>query len=81
MIRCASNALYTGITKNPERRLREHCGESGRGARALRGRGPLQIAWCHPVANRSEASRLEYRIKRMRKHQKEQLVRGGDIDI
>ena len=74
IIRTRSGALYTGISTDVERRFQEH--SSGKGAKALRGKGPLQLVYSQPVANHSEALRLEAKVKKMSKQQKEQLVAG-----
>jgi putative endonuclease len=73
IIRCRDQSLYTGITTDLARRFAEHTG-SGRGAKALRGKAPLRLAWSRKAASRSEASRMEHWIKRMSKEQKEELV-------
>ncbi|MGL6161430.1 GIY-YIG nuclease family protein [Microbulbifer sp.] len=76
LIRTRSGALYTGITRDVERRFAEHASGSPRGAKALRGRGPLTLAFQHAVAERSEALQLEMRIKKWPKEKKEALVAG-----
>jgi putative endonuclease len=63
LIETASGALYTGITTDVQRRLAEHC--AGRGAKALRGKGPLSLVHHEAVGTRSEALRLEAAIKRL----------------
>ena len=78
MIRAHDGSLYTGITKDVERRLAEHKGESVgvfKGAKALRNKWDLEVVFTHEVADRSQASQLEYRIKRLKKARKEALVR------
>jgi putative endonuclease len=72
MIRCADESLYTGITTDVDRRFREHSEGRG-GAKYLRGRGPLQLAWQAAVGDRGTASRLEYRIKRLSAEMKRAL--------
>lgn len=74
LLRCANGDLYTGITTDVERRLARHAGN--RGARRLRGKGPLQLVYSHPVGDRSRALRLEYRVKQLSRAQKEALVAG-----
>jgi len=74
LIRCADGSLYTGISTDVERRFQEHCAGGIRGAKYLRGKGPLQLVYQTTAANRSEASRLEYRIKRLEKADKERLI-------
>nr|WP_284047761.1 GIY-YIG nuclease family protein [Halomonas gemina] len=63
MVETAGGALYTGITTDVTRRLAEH--RAGRGAKALRGKGPLVLCHQEPVGSRSEALRLEARLKRL----------------
>lgn len=75
MVRTAGGALYTGITTDVERRLAEHR-QGGRGARALRGRGPLTLAFVQKVPDRRQALQLEWRIKQLPKSRKEDLVAG-----
>lgn len=75
LIRCRDGHLYTGITTDVGRRLQEHT-QGPRGARFLRGRGPLAVAFQAAVGNRSDALRAEYRVKQLRRVQKEALVCG-----
>ncbi|MBN2346176.1 MAG: GIY-YIG nuclease family protein [Candidatus Aminicenantes bacterium] len=74
LIRCSDNTLYTGISNDVSRRLAEH--RSGRGARYLRGRGTLVLVRKIRVGGRGDALKAERRVKRMKKEQKEKLVRG-----
>lgn len=77
LLRCADGSLYTGISVNVERRLREHANGDGkgRGARSLRGKAPLSLVYCLELTSRSEALKLEYRVKQLTKLDKEQLVK------
>lgn len=73
MLRTREGHLYTGISTDPLRRLQEH--ESGRrGARSLRGRGPLQLVWQEAAADRSSASKREAAVKKLDKATKERLA-------
>lgn len=76
LIRCADNSLYTGIAADVARRFAEHEGGGPRCAKYLRGRGPLTLAFSCAVGDRAAASRAEYRVKRLPKARKEQLLRG-----
>ena len=76
IIRCSNNTLYTGITTDVDRRIQEHQGKDGKGAKYLKGKGPLILAWKTAVADRSHASKLEYNIKQLSKSDKERLVIG-----
>ncbi|WP_312741165.1 GIY-YIG nuclease family protein [Cedecea neteri] len=74
LIRCPDNRLYTGITTDVARRFTQH--QSGKGAKALRGKGVLDLVFSQVVGNRSLALRAEYRIKQLSKAEKERLVAG-----
>lgn len=83
MIRCGDGSLYTGITTDLNRRLEEHQSVASngsnkklKGAKALRGKGPLNLELSYGVEDRSIASKLEYRIKQLSKPEKEKLVSG-----
>ncbi|WP_421132076.1 GIY-YIG nuclease family protein [Alteromonas sp. A079] len=66
--------LYTGITNNPERRIRQHRGEIVGGAKALRGKGPLAFKVIFQVGDKSAAARLEYEVKQLPKTKKLAIV-------
>lgn len=74
MVRSRSGKLYTGISTDPERRFREHCGEGGRGARFFRGDPAEAIVYREPAANRSIASQREAAIKKLRRSEKNALI-------
>lgn len=75
IVRCADGSLYTGIATDVARRFKEH--EAGpRGAKYLRGRGPLTLAFELPVGDRSAASKAEYQVKNLPKSDKELLIAG-----
>ena len=76
LIRPADTALYTGITTDVARRYQQH--QQGKGAKALRGKGELTLAFSAPVGDRSLALRAEYRVKKLTKRQKERLVAEGE---
>ncbi len=77
LVQTDKGMLYTGISTDPKRRLRQHQGELTGGAKALRGKGPLTLIWQHPAPNRSSASRLEYQLKQLKKADKERLIAGA----
>ena len=75
IVRCANGSLYTGIATDVQKRLAEH--EAGsRGARYLRGKGPLDIVFSEVVGNRAQASRLEHRVKQLSRTRKLALIDG-----
>jgi len=81
LLRCGDGTLYTGIATDVSRRLAEHRQGEGRGAKYLRGRGPLRLVLEKAIGSRSLALRVEDRIKRLPKRRKEELVeKRGLID-
>ncbi len=74
LVRCADGSLYTGIATDVDRRFNEH--QTGKGAKYLRGRGPLTLVYRTPAGDRAQALRLEYRVKRLPRCEKERLVNG-----
>ena len=80
LIRNNRNALYCGVTNNVERRFKQH--ESGKGAKALKGKGPLTLEWSCSFENKSMAMKAEYFIKQLTKTKKELLVQKcADIQV
>jgi len=80
LVRTSGGALYTGISTDVDRRFSEHQAGAPKGARALRGKGPLELVFRSPVGDRSRASRLEWQVKQWPRSRKEALVRG-DISL
>jgi putative endonuclease len=75
IVRCADGKLYTGIATDVEKRLAEHVSGS-RGAKYLRGKGPLVVVFSEAVGDRALASQLEYRVKQLSRVQKLDLIEG-----
>ena len=74
ILRCGDGTLYTGITDDVPRRLATH--RAGKGAKYTRGRGPLELVWQEEVPDKSAALRREIEIKRLRRAEKERLIKG-----
>jgi putative endonuclease len=75
IVRCRDGTLYTGITRDVNRRIIEH--NSGRGAKYTRGRGPVELLSSVRVGDRSSALRLELLVKRQPRAKKlETLIAG-----
>ena len=71
MLRCGDGTLYTGITDDVMKRLSVH--RAGKGAKYTRGRGPLELVYTEKLSDKSEALRREYRLKQLKKEEKERL--------
>ena len=76
ILECGDGTLYTGITNDLEMRIRTH--NLGKGAKYTRNRLPVKLKWSEVVENRSEASKLEYKIKKLSRSQKLILFSKGD---
>ena len=60
--KCADNSLYTGITKNIQRRIREHNSDNKLGAKSLRYRRPVVLAYYEVFGTQSAAAKREKSI-------------------
>jgi len=75
ILRCADDSLYTGITTDVERRVKEHNGDIAKaGAKCTRARRPVTLVYQESAANRSAASKRESEIKSLRREQKLALL-------
>jgi len=72
ILRCGDGSLYTGITKDLERRLAQH--RAGRASRYTRSRLPVALVWSREIAAWGDALREEIRIKGLTRLEKEALV-------
>ncbi len=72
ILRLSDGSLYTGITKDVERRIEQH--EEGKGSKYVRSRLPCNLVYIEEMENRSEALRREAEIKKWSKKKKEELV-------
>jgi putative endonuclease len=73
VLRTKQGHLYTGIATDVKRRFEEHA--AGRGAKALRGRGPLELVYRKRIGERGLALRLEHQLKQRSKDEKEAILR------
>jgi putative endonuclease len=76
ILECSDGTLYTGITNDLDMRIKTH--NLGKGAKYTRNRLPVKLKWSKIIENRSEASKLEYRIKKLNRSQKLILFRESD---
>ena len=76
MLRCAGNRIYTGYAVDVEARFEQH--KSGKGAKFTKAFPPECILRKFELNSHEEALRLEARIKRLRRPQKELLAAGNE---
>ena len=69
IVECSDDTLYTGITTDIGRRLKEH-NTSTKGAKYTRTRRPVTLVARRVVSTKSEALKLEYKVKQQNKNKK-----------
>jgi putative endonuclease len=73
IIECNDGKLYTGITNNLKRRIKEH--QRGNGCKFTKGRIPVKLRYSQRVDSRSEALKGEARIKALPRLKKIKLIK------
>jgi putative endonuclease len=68
ILECFDKTLYTGSTNDLQARLDKH--NSGKGAIYTRGRLPVILLKSFEVESKSEALKLEYKIKQLSREEK-----------
>jgi len=76
LIRMANGNLYCGVTTDVNRRFEEHANNPLKAAKALRGKGPLELVFTFKAQSKQHAMQLEWKLKKYSKKQKEELVAG-----
>lgn len=72
ILRCRGGTLYTGITTDPERRLKQH--NAGTAARYTRSHRPVEMIYQETHPDRSSALKREAAIKKLSKAAKLRLL-------
>jgi putative endonuclease len=75
IVECADDTLYTGISNNIEKRLRQHNGEIVGGAFYTRNKRPVKLVYKEEYETHLEASRREIEIKKFTRKKKENLIK------
>ncbi len=72
ILRCADKTLYTGVTTDVTRRIKEH--NAVKGAKYTRVRQPVSLVYQETHKDRSSAQVREAAIKKLSRQQKEALL-------
>ncbi len=72
VLRCYDGSLYTGVTTDILRRIKEH--STCKGSRCLRGRLPVKLVYQESRRNRSSALKREAEIKKFSRSEKLILI-------
>ena len=73
ILQCADGTLYCGWTNCLEKRLKAH--NEGRGAKYTKSLRPVVLAYYEEFETKSEAVRREAAIKKLKREQKEALLK------
>ena len=79
LVRCSDNSLYCGISNDYKSRLIEH--NSGKGAKYTRSRRPVELVGISSEMTKSEALKLEYRIKQLPADKKISELTKGESEM
>lgn len=72
IVRCQDNSLYTGITTDIARRIKEH--NAKKGAFYTKNKTPVKLVHQEAMPNRSQALKREAQIKRLPRKKKLELI-------
>ncbi len=72
IVECRDGSLYTGITNDLDRRLKQH--NDGDASRYTRSRRPVVLRYQEPCADRSTALIRELAVKLLSRREKETLI-------
>ncbi len=72
ILRCGDGSLYTGIAKDVQARVKQHC--EGRGAAYTRTRLPVELLYRQEGLTHSEALIREAQIKALPRSKKEEII-------
>ena len=74
ILKCSDNTLYTGITTDILRRIKEHNTSSSRAAKYTSPRRPVELLFSKKCKDKSEAIKEEFRIKKLSRTKKLEMV-------
>jgi len=75
VLRCVDDSLYTGVTTDIERRVNEHNHDNKLAASYTKSRRPVKLVYSEPCEDRSQALKREIGIKKLKRKQKEALIK------
>lgn len=79
ILECMDGSYYTGISTDVTARFKVHA--SGKGSKYVKSRGAKRIIFKTEAASKSEALKLEYKIKQLSKVDKIKLVREKPLTL
>lgn len=79
MLKCSDGTLYTGWTKDLEKRVEAH--NSGKGAKYTKARRPVELAYYEEFETKEQAMKREYAIKQLGRKEKQKLIAGKKVKL
>ena len=73
VVHCSDGTLYTGVTTDIGRRIREH-NTGNRGAKYTKARRPVRLIYQVGFENRSTVQRAEHKFKKLTRKQKNEVI-------
>lgn len=77
ILKCSDNTLYTGITTDIARRVRQHNWEILGGAKYTASRRPVKLVYQEEHNDRSDATKREYAIQKFSRIKKLSLIENA----
>ncbi len=83
ILRCQDKTLYTGVTTDLSRRVKEHNGIAGKakGAKYTAMRRPVVLVYHEVATSRGAAQKREYELRTLTKSEKERVVNTKNCGI
>jgi putative endonuclease len=76
---CSDDSYYTGISNDPDKRLRDH--KNGKGGAYTRIHKAVKIIYKEEYKDKSSALKRENQLKQWSRANKEALIRGDKIAL
>jgi putative endonuclease len=77
IVRCSDNSLYSGVTNDLKRRVKEHNSNTAKSAKYTRARVPVILIYHEIYPTIQEAMSREREVKKWKKDKKELLILSG----
>ncbi|MCP3898501.1 MAG: GIY-YIG nuclease family protein [Desulfobacteraceae bacterium] len=77
LLKCSDNSLYCGVTNNLSARIEKH--NDGTASKYTRSRLPVELVALRENLTKSDAFKLEYRIKKLNSEKKIKALETGEF--
>ena len=74
IVECNDNSFYTGIATDVKRRISEHNNDNKKASKYIISRRPVKLVYKKKYKSRSDASKIEYKIKQLNREEKKKLI-------